>query len=327
MMGSFQAPMRSQPAPERPTLFLQKATPRNLGDLRSIRESENGSYLEISDRSEIMMFCMDEEYLGAQKLLKSDRLVSLLFLANPHERDENLEKAQHIQHLYDFCGDATYHKDICEAMARINKKHNLKPRHVLDQLKYERKKRAMKQKTQLQRKLQYLEDSDGEVGKENAPWNFVSPQDEDAVKPPKPRRLILKSSSRASSTDARPDPRAVPVDVLHEERNAVRPRQDDCDRLIGLPVKKSNADNMTTDGVCAGGFKNEKGELFLKLSWDGTTELEDVKFDEATPYLKAADKRNLLENLLTQLKTIDISTPQRSKMRKVGDDMDADNDE
>ena len=70
LLGSLQGPMRSQPPPERPTLFLQKATPRNLADLRSIRESESGTLLEISEKSEVLMLCMDEEYLGAQKLLK-----------------------------------------------------------------------------------------------------------------------------------------------------------------------------------------------------------------------------------------------------------------
>ena len=101
-MGGFQAPMRSQPPPERPTLFLQKATPRNLGDLRSIRETENGSFLEISEKSEVFMFCADEEYLGGQKLLKADRLTVLMFLSDPHERDKNQEKAQQLQSLIDF---------------------------------------------------------------------------------------------------------------------------------------------------------------------------------------------------------------------------------
>ena len=268
LLGSLQGPMRSQPPPERPTrcFFLQKAAPRNLADLRSIRESESGTLLEISEKSEVLMLCMDEEYLGAQKLLKADRLSVLLFLANPHERDENLDKAQQLMSLYDFTGSVAYHNDVCETLGKIIKKHRVQPKHVLDQLRYERKKRTQKQKSQLQRKLKYMDDSEGDAEKENGARNRMpSPSDEDlgpAVRPP--RRLRIKPTRNAEPSHAEP-------------RSAVREREEDLDRLVGLPVKKAGADSMMVEGVCAGGVKKE-GVIYLNMSWDGTDELQELKF-------------------------------------------------
>ena len=119
-----------------------------------------------------------------------------------------------------------------------------------------------------------------------------SPSDEDlgpAVRPP--RRLRIKPTRNAEPSHAEPRS-AVHAEPSHaESRSAVREREEDLDRLVGLPVKKAGADSMMIDGVCAGGVKKE-GVIYLNLSWDGSDELQELKFEEAVPMLKAADKRN-----------------------------------
>ena len=136
MMGQMQAPFRSQaPFPERPTLLFQKATPRNLGDMRSIRESESGSTLEIGEKQEVIMYAMDESYHGAQKLIKSDRAIVAMFLADPSEKDETLEWVHRLQESVDFTQDANYFAAVRTATSKVNKAHDVKPRSVLEQLR------------------------------------------------------------------------------------------------------------------------------------------------------------------------------------------------
>ena len=129
MLQQMQAPFRSQqPYVERATLLFQKATPRNLADARTLRESENGATLEIGDKQEVVMAVMDESYHGAQKLLKSDRAVMLLFLADPCDKDEVVEWAHQIQEDIDFTQGADYIAEVRSAIRRVNKNHARSPR-------------------------------------------------------------------------------------------------------------------------------------------------------------------------------------------------------
>ncbi len=128
--------------------------------------------------------------------------------------------------------------------------------------------------------------------------------------------MIKKNAGTSSAPESRGE-------ESRGEEPHVRVRGEvDFERLVGLPAKKPNvADGMTIDGVCAGGFKANTGDMFLKFSWDNVEELDTVNFEVGAGFLKDADKRNLLEKVLTSFRSFDISTPQgKEKLRRVEPD-------
>ena len=349
MLSPMQAPFRNQfPPLERPTLLYQKAIPRNLADCRSIREFENGTSLEFGEKKEILMLALDEEYFGAQKLLNVDRVVSMFMFADPSLKDELLEFTRSLQSFIDgIVLDTDYYRDIIVAVSRVNKSHGVCPKSLLDQLRVEKKRRTQKAKLQLQRKLKHMDaDDEAIVG-----IRALDEEDDDVlvvlgdhvtsddmvdvnlvVRPPRRRINIVSKkngegragtlASVASSSlvpSIGTSSALVPCIASLDAGVSTRSRsQLSFDRLVGLPAKKKSEEiGLMIDGVCAGGCVKD-GDVFLKFSWDGEIALEDVLKESAVDMLKVADKRNLLDSILSQFTAISIATPQgREKLRRV----------
>lgn len=237
-------------------MFLAKATPRNLADQRAIREAETGIRVEITDKEEVIMYVLDEQYFGAQKMMQGDRAYACLMMGDSNDKDECLDRVRAMQSLFDLSCTPAHFSEICESIKSINSKYRFKPRQILDQLKSEKKRRTQKAKCQLQRKLQYMEGSTDGSDKENCGSAREQSEEKrsfDEQPVSKGRTLFLRK--RGNGGDDGSSARATSSSVPATARRA---RVDDFERLIGIPAKKDGKDSLKIDGVCAGGGKREQ---------------------------------------------------------------------